>query len=111
MKNLLTQWKTKKENLKTGGNVLLIDKDQNSDMLFIHSKHNGNVLLIDRKLAELKDDAECASFPKLTKLVKKTSNLTRTGKKKPHRPISHSLACFTEFDGQTRFFLQRAWRV
>ena len=36
MKNLLTQWETKKKNQKTGGNVPLINKE-----------HNGNVLLLD----------------------------------------------------------------
>ena len=87
-------------------------------MLLIDSKHSGNVLLIDGKLAELEDDSECvslpkfteleddaeyASLPKLTKLVKKPSNLTRTEKKKPHCPISHSLACFIELVGPPCF--------
>ena len=36
-------------------------------------------------------------------LVKKPSNLTRTGKEKPHRPISHSLTRFVEPTGRPRF--------
>ena len=48
----------------------LIDREHNDDILLINSKYNGNVLFIDRKLAELEDDAECASLLKLTKLVK-----------------------------------------
>ena len=52
----------------------------------------------------LEDDAECAPLPKLTKLVKKPSNLTRTGKEKLHCPISHSLACFVEPVGWPRFY-------
>ena len=53
----------------------------------------------------MEDDAKCASLPKLTELVKlsnlrelvkKSSNLTRTGKEKLHCPISHSLTCFVE---------------
>ena len=77
-------------------------------MLLINSKQSGNVLFIDRKLAELEDDAEYASFPKLTKLVKKHSNLTRTGKKKLHRPISHSLAHFVEPIGQPCFHFTKS---
>ena len=65
-------------------------------MLLIDSKHNGNVLLIYRKLAELEDDAECAPLSKITKLVKKLSNLTRTGKEKYHCPIFYLLTCFVE---------------
>ena len=72
MKNLLTQWETEEENQTTGGDVLLIDRE-----------HRGNMLLINRKLAELEDDAECASLPKFTELMKKPPNLTRTGKEKP----------------------------
>ena len=68
-------------------------------MLLIDREISGNVLLLDRKLAELKDDAECAFLPKLTKLMKKASNLTRIGKKKPHYLISHFLACFDELVG------------
>ena len=63
------------------------------------------MLLIDRELAELEDDAECASFLKLTKLVKKSSNLTKTGEKKPHCPISHFLACFIKLVGRLCFYL------
>ena len=80
-------------------------------MPLIDREHRDDVVLIDRKLAKLEDDAECASFSKFTKLkddtkyasllklielVKISSNLTRIGKKKPHCPISHSLACFVE---------------
>ena len=82
----------------------LIDKEHHSNVLFIDSKHSGNMLLIDRKLAKLENDAKCASLPKLTELVKKPSNLTRTGKKKPHCPISYSLACFVESVGRPRFY-------
>ena len=126
MKNILTQWKTEEENQKTSGDVLLIDREYSGNILLLDGKYNGNVLLIDRNFVELEDDAECASFPKLTKLedvaecaslpklteleddaecaslpklielVKKPSNLTRTGKEKPHCPISHSLACFVQ---------------
>ena len=85
MKNLLIQWENEKENRKIGGSIPLIDKIP-----------NGNLLLIDRKLAELEDNTEYTSLPKLKELVKKPSNLTRIGKKKPHYPISHSLAYFIE---------------
>ena len=54
-------------------------------------------MLINRKLANLKNNAKCTSFPKLKKLVKKLSNLTRTRKEKSHCLISHSLAHFVEF--------------
>ena len=74
----------------------LINREHNNNVLFINSKHSGNVLLIDKKLAELENNAECASFAKFTELVKKPSNLTRTGKKTSHCGISHSLACFVE---------------
>ena len=50
MKNLLTQWETEKENQKTDGNMSLIDKEQNSNVLFIDGKYSGNMLLIDRNL-------------------------------------------------------------
>ena len=66
MKNLLTQWETEEENQKTGGNVPLID----------------------RAFAKLEDNAKCASLPKLTELVKKPSNLTRTGKEKPGNALN-----------------------
>ena len=72
-------------------------------MPLIDREHNGNMLLIDRKLAELEEDAECASLPKLTKLMKKSSNLTKIVKKKSHCPISHSLACFVEPIGRLCF--------
>ena len=55
-----------------------------------------NVLFINKEPAKLEDDTECASLPKLTKLVKKLSNLTKIGKKKPQCPISHSLTHFIE---------------
>ena len=54
------------------------------------------MLLIDRELRELEDDTKCAFLLKLTKLVKKSSNLTRIGKKKLHCPISHSFTNFVE---------------
>ena len=66
MKNLLIQWKIEEENQKTGDNMPLID----------------------RALAELEDDAECVSFPKLTELVKKPFSLTRTGKEKPEHTLN-----------------------
>ena len=49
--------------------------------------------LIDR---ELDGGMKCASFLKLTELVKKPSNLNRIGKEKSYCLISHSLACFVE---------------
>ena len=35
--------------------------------------------------------------------MKNPSNITRTGKEKPHRPISHSLAYFVELVGWSPF--------
>ena len=116
MKTFLTQWETEEENQKTSGNMPLIDRERNSDILLLNGKYSGDVLFTNRALNDnmlliiesirsLEDDAECASFPKLTelvkllkltKLVKKPSNLIRTGKKKPHCPISYSLARFVE---------------
>ena len=61
MKNLLTQWGTEEENRKIGGNVLLIDRE-----------HSGKVLLRDKRLAEWEDNAKCVSLLKFTELVKKT---------------------------------------
>ena len=61
------------------------------------------MLLIDRKLTKLENNAEYASLLKLTKLVKKLSNLTRIRKKKPHCPISYLLACFVEPVRRSRF--------
>ena len=72
MKNFLTQWETEEEKRKISGSMPLIDK----------------------KLAELEDDAKYASLPKLIKLVKKSSNFTKIGKEKSHYPISPSLASF-----------------
>ena len=83
IKNLLTQEKTEEENQKIGGGVPLIDREL-----------SGNILLINREFVELKNDVKYTSLPKLTELVKKSSNLTKTGKEKPHRPISHFLAYF-----------------
>ena len=62
------------------------------------------MLLIDRKLARLKNDDECAIFPKLTELVKKSSNLTRIGEKKPYHPISYSLTYFIELVRRLCFY-------
>ena len=73
-------------------------------MLFIDKKLGGDVLLIDRKLAKLEDDAKYIFFSKFIELVKKPSNLTKTGKKKPHYPISHFLACFVKPIGQPCFY-------
>ena len=52
--------------------------------------------LIDRELAELENNAKCASFPKLTELMQKPFNLTIIKKEKPHYPISHSLTYYVE---------------
>ena len=49
MKNFLTQWESKEENQKTGGNVPLIDREHNGDILLLDGKHNGDVLLIGRE--------------------------------------------------------------
>ena len=92
MKNLLTQWETEEENRKISGDMPLID-----------SKHNGNMLLINRKLVELENDAEYASFPKLIKLVKKPFNLIKTGKEESHYPISYFLTCLVELVRQLYF--------
>ena len=75
MKNLLTQWKTEEKNQKTGGDVPLINRklaelEDNAECAFLP------------KLTELENDAEYASFPKFIELVKKPSNLTRTRKVK-----------------------------
>ena len=48
----------------------LIDREHNSNMLLIDRKYSGNILLIDKELTKLEIDAECASLPKLTELVK-----------------------------------------
>ena len=48
MKNLLTQWKIKKENQKTDSNMPLIDREHNGNILLLDGKHSGNVLFIDR---------------------------------------------------------------
>ena len=94
IKNLLTQGETEEEIRKIGGNVPLIDRKYSGKILLIERKHSSDELLINRKLVELEDNTECASPSKLTKLVKKLSNLTRIGKEKPHHPISHSLTYF-----------------
>ena len=90
-------------NREYNGNILLIDSKYNGVVLLIDSEHNSNILLIDRKLVELENNAECASLPKLTKLVKKPSNLTRLGKKKSYRPIFYFLACFVKLVGRPCF--------
>ena len=114
-KKPLTQWETEEENQKTGGNVPLIDREHNGNILLLDSEHSGDVLLIDREHPKaicysqiestrtLEDDFEYISLPKLTELVKKPSNLTRTGKKKHHCPISHFLPHFVEPIGRPRF--------
>ena len=99
MKNLLTRWETEKDNL-------------------INSQYSGEVLLIDRKLTELENDAECVSLPKFTELEddakyasflkahrisEKPSNLTGTRKEKLHRLISHSSVYFLELVGRPCF--------
>ena len=76
--------------------MLLINSKHNANVLLIDSKHSGNVLLINKKLAKLENDAECASSPKFTELVKKPSNRTKTGTKKPYGSISHFWARFVE---------------
>ena len=86
MKNLLTQWKTKEKNRK------IVD----------------NVLLINGELAKLKDDAECVFLLKLIELIKKSSNLIRTGKEKLHwlyRLIFYSFAYLVKLVGQPCFYL------
>ena len=72
-------------------------------MPLIDREYNSNMLLINRKLAELEDDAEYISFLKLTELVKKTSKQIRTNKEKPYCLISHSLTCFVELVERSRF--------
>ena len=72
-------------------------------MLLIDRKHNGNMLLIDRAPAHWKMMLNVHLSQSFAKLVKKPSNLTKTGKKKPHCPISHSLACFVEPNRRPRF--------
>ena len=117
IKNLLTQWETKKENQKTGNNVLLIDKEHNSNVLLLNSKHSGDMLLIAKNLQNWKMILNVYFFwnlqswkimlnvhlLKLTELLKKPFNLTKTGKEKSHCPISHSLARFIELDGWSCF--------
>ena len=50
MKNLLIKLEIEEENQKTGGNVLLIDKEQNGNVLLLDGKHSSNLLLISRNL-------------------------------------------------------------
>ena len=97
IKNLETQWKTEKKNLRINliKNLLTQWKTEKKNQ-----KIGGNLLFIDREVAKLEDDAE-ASLPKLTKLVKKPFNLIRTEKEKPHYPISHFLAYFIEHIGRS----------
>ena len=92
----------------TGSNVPFINREHNSNVLLLDGEHSDNVLLINREHPMamcysqiesthiLENDAECASLPKLTELVKKPFNLTKTGKEKSYRPISHSLTRFVE---------------
>ena len=103
MKNFLTHWEIEEENRKIGGNVPLIDRKHGGNILFIHRKSGGNVLFIDRELAGLEYDADYACLLKLTKLIKKPSNLIKTEKKKPHCPIFYSLTCFIEPIGRPYF--------
>ena len=72
-------------------------------MLLIDREHNGDVLLIDRAPAHWKMMLNVHLSRSFTKLVKKSSNLTSTGKEKPHRPISHSSARFVELIRRPRF--------
>ena len=76
--------------------MLLIDREHNGDILLMNREHNSDVLLIDRAPAHWKMMLNVHLSQSFTKLVKKPSNLTRTGKEKSHRPISHSLAHFVE---------------
>ena len=92
MKNLLTQQKTEEENRKIDVSIPLINR-----------KLSDNILLIDKDLTKLEDDAKCAFLVKLIELVKKPFNLIKTEKEKPHHPISHLLACFVESVRQPRF--------
>ena len=96
MENLPIQWKTEEENRKIGGGMSLIDRELGSNLLLINRELGSNMLFINRKLAKLENDAKCALFPKLIELVIKSSNLTRTGKEKSHRPIFLFLARFIE---------------
>ena len=48
MKNFQTEWETEEKNQKTGGNVPLIDREYNSDILLLDSEYSSNVLLIGR---------------------------------------------------------------
>ena len=66
------------------------------------------MLLINKELKKLKDDAKFAFPPKLIELVKKPFNLTRIGKKKPHWQIFHFLTCFIKPIGQPCFCFAKA---
>ena len=48
IKNLLIQWETEEKNQKTGGNVPLIYREHNGDVLLLDGKYSGDVLLISR---------------------------------------------------------------
>ena len=85
MKNFLTQGETNEKNQKIGGGVPIIDR-----------KFRGCMMLIDKKLAELKNYAECESFSKFIELIKKPFNQKMIKKEKHHCPTSHSLAYFIE---------------
>ena len=80
-------------------------------MLLINSKFSGNLLLIDRKLLELEDDAQCTSLSKFTKLVKKPSNLTKTRKKNLIAQYLIPWLVLLSLLGGLAFVLQRAWWV
>ena len=54
IKNLLTQWEAKKKNQKTDGNMLLIDREHNDNVLLLDGEHSGDVLLIGRNLQNWK---------------------------------------------------------
>ena len=85
MKNLLTQWETEEENLAINliKNLLTYWETEEENQ-----KTGGDLLLIDRAFAELEDDAECASLPNLTELVKKPSTLTKIEKEKPGNALN-----------------------
>ena len=94
---------TEEKNRKIGGNMPPIDREYSGNILLIDRECSGNMLLLDREIAELENDAEYISLPKLTKLMKKSSNPIRTRTKKPHCPISHFLTHFVELVEQPRF--------
>ena len=65
-------------------------------------------MLINKESIKLEKDTKYAFFLKFTKLVKKSSNLIKIGKEKPHwlrHPISHFFAHFDELVGRSCFCL------